>query len=407
MSSDLLVPANLCFQTCEEELSARLDDRRAAISGDPFELTPFLQKQRRSSRFEKSLLHHPQRDFHQWKQQAHAYLHEALVLPHSVGKPSDAVLLSRQEFATYIVEEVEISVTPPMRTTATVVIPKNGKTQHPAIVALHSMGGLRLFGREKLLKFAGEPAYLTQYRDDYYSGLALQEELANAGFLSIAIDAFNFGMRTPMAFEAPAEFKHWRNRCTIDQSNDYTYKTAAIGEPEALRALECVGVSLPTLIATDDLRTLDYLATRADVDSTRIGCTGFSFGSFRTHYLSALDERIKAAVSVCWISTLQGIIGYNVLGAMGLFSLPPKLYSQLDMADIVALSAPKPFLGISGWQDRLMQPASIAEAHLYLRNVWKSAGAEHNLGSLVFDTPHQFDAEMQRNALAFLKQHLA
>ncbi len=45
-------------------------------------------------------------------------------------------------------------------------------------------------------------------------------------------------------------------------------------------------------------RALDYLETRQDIDSNRIGAIGYSFGSVVTFILTGVDERIKSTV-VC------------------------------------------------------------------------------------------------------------
>jgi len=47
----------------------------------------------------------------------------------------------------------------------------------------------------------------------------------------------------------------------------------------------------------DDVRTVDYLLRRPEVDPRRIGCVGLSMGGLRSVHLGALDERIKASVS--------------------------------------------------------------------------------------------------------------
>ncbi|MBS1237846.1 MAG: Acetyl xylan esterase, partial [Deltaproteobacteria bacterium] len=47
------------------------------------------------------------------------------------------------------------------------------------------------------------------------------------------------------------------------------------------------------------MRALDYLATRPEVDSERIGVTGISGGGVMTWLLTALDGRIKAAAPSC------------------------------------------------------------------------------------------------------------
>lgn len=395
------------FLSPERELHAHLHSQRESHTAiDLFGLDKFLSNRFHGTPFKQSYLHHPKRSFNEWKKETLEQLRSDLIVPDALGKASDAVVISRETFLDYSVEEIELTVTPPLRAPATVVIPKNGRLKHPAIIALHSMGGQRAYGREKLLEFDGEPSYLSEYRDTYYSGRSLQIELARAGFLSIAIDAFNFGLRTDKAMRNPALFDQWRLHATSDQTRQFTTEASLLEEPKAVRLFESIGLSLASVVATDDARTIDYLVSRDDVDSDRIGCTGLSFGSFRSNYLSAIDDRIKATASACWISTMAGIIDYNVLGAMGFFALPPKLYSRLDMADILALSAPKPFLAISGWKDLLMQPSGIAEAHLFLRRVWKEAGAFGNLGSLVYDAPHTFDATMQKAALSFFKKHL-
>ncbi len=400
-------PRNRVFQTPANELSAKHGLHRQSIGDDPFKLTPLLRIQRRCSEYGASYLHHPERDFISWQTSTLALLSERLVIPHTLGNPCEARLISRVEHPHYIVEEVEFTATSPLRVPATVVIPRNGNNQHPAVVALHSMGGLRLYGREKLLEYQGEPACLTSYRNTYYGGRSLQEELARAGFLSIAIDAFNFGLRTSSAVAtSPRQFEIYRRQCTPEEVIASFRNDALLHEPTAVRALECAGISIPALIATDDLRTVDYLLTREDVDSERIGCVGFSLGGFRAHYLSTLSPHIRAAVSVCWTSTMQGIVGHNVEGAIGFFSIPPGLYQHLDPVDIIAASAPKPFLAISAWQDLMLQPSAMVEAHLFLRKCWKQAGVGSQFGSLFYNTVHEFNPAMQEDALAFLKQHL-
>ncbi len=48
----------------------------------------------------------------------------------------------------------------------------------------------------------------------------------------------------------------------------------------------------PGIVFRDDIRTVDYLVTRPEVDPKRIGCLGISMGGYRSCYLAALDDRI-------------------------------------------------------------------------------------------------------------------
>src|SRR5687767_7259050 len=69
------------------------------------------------------------------------------------------------------------------------------------------------------------------------------------------------------------------------------------------RTIQTAGFTWPGLIFWDDIRTVDYLASRPEVDADRIGCVGLSVGAWRANHLIALDDRIKAAVAVCWLTS--------------------------------------------------------------------------------------------------------
>jgi hypothetical protein len=103
---------------------------------------------------------------------------------------------------------------------------------------------------------------------------------------------------------------------------------------------------------------------------------------------------------------MDGIAGYNIGGAMGWFSLLPSLHPQMDLCDITALACPRAFLAISGWKDILMQPSGAAKAHLKLRKVWDKAGHAPQLGSLFFDSGHEYNRAMQETAFQWFEQHL-
>jgi dienelactone hydrolase len=91
------------------------------------------------------------------------------------------------------------------------------------------------------------------------------------------------------------------------------------------------------------MRGIDYLLTRKDVDGARIGCTGCSGGGTLTTYISALDDRVKAAAPACYITSWRELL--TRLGPQdGEQVFPGFLKEQLDIADFVELFAPKPWL---------------------------------------------------------------
>lgn len=66
-----------------------------------------------------------------------------------------------------------------------------------------------------------------------------------------------------------------------------------------------VGINLAAYRIWDGMRAIDYLCTRDEVDVTRLGCTGCSGGGTLTTYLFALDERIRAAMPVCYVTSRE------------------------------------------------------------------------------------------------------
>ena len=57
----------------------------------------------------------------------------------------------------------------------------------------------------------------------------------------------------------------------------------------------------------DGIRALDLLASRADVDATRLGVTGMSGGGTLSSYLNAVDWRYKAACPMGFLTTMRAL----------------------------------------------------------------------------------------------------
>lgn len=110
-----------------------------------------------------------------------------------------------------------------------------------------------------------------------------------------------------------------------------------------------VGQSLARYRIWDGMRALDYLTSRADVDSQRIGVTGCSGGGTLTTYIAALDERVKVAAPACYMNSFEKLFS----GPTGdSEQSPPRFLAEgLDQADYVELFAPKPWLILSTEKD--------------------------------------------------------
>jgi dienelactone hydrolase len=110
-----------------------------------------------------------------------------------------------------------------------------------------------------------------------------------------------------------------------------------------------VGEHFARYMIWDAKRALDYLVSRPEVDSERIGCTGCSGGGTLTTYISALDPRIKAAAPACWMNSYRALFTGPVGDSEQ--SLPNFISSGLDETDYVELFAPKPWLIVSTIED--------------------------------------------------------
>ena len=172
------------------------------------------------------------------------------------------------------------------------------------------------------------------------------------------------------------------------------------------RTIYAAGFTWPGVLFWDDVRTVDYLLTRPEVDPRRIGCVGLSVGAVRSAHLAALDDRIRAAVVVCWMTSFPSQLARRVRNTIGHSKLVPGLYRYLDYPDVAALAMPTPLLVINGGRDGLFEPAGVRASFEKLAACYQKAGIPDRLRTRLYDTPHEFNAEMQAEAWAWLAKHL-
>ena len=111
-----------------------------------------------------------------------------------------------------------------------------------------------------------------------------------------------------------------------------------------------VGRSAAGYRVWDGIRALDYLASRPEVDATRLGCTGNSGGGTETAYLMALDDRIAAAAPSCYITTLERL--FATIGPQDAEqNITGQVAFGMEHADYLTMRAPKPTLMAVGTLD--------------------------------------------------------
>ena len=346
---------------------------------------------------------HPGGSFAQWQEAARQCLLDGL---HYDPGPLDLrpETLAREARDGFWLETVAFNTTPWTRVEGYFLLPTDVDYPVPGLVVFHAWGGPILFGKARVVNSGRDHPLLLEHRDKVYSGRYLAEEFAKRGYAVIVIDAHHFGDRAPRGLNGIPD--------------DYDPFDLKIGEYVALdnrvreqlylgvRQLNWAGTTWMGVNFWDDSRCVDYLLSRPEVDPARIGCTGLSGGGWRTNVLAALDSRVKASVSVGWMTTGDYQQVYNVSGAIGTFCLLPGVWDRLDVPDLTIMAAPGASMVVSAAEDQLFPPEGQQEAARQIRAGYTWAGCPEKTRFLSPPKPHCYDADIQREAFAWFERYL-
>jgi len=203
--------------------------------------------------------------------------------------------------------------------------------------------------------------------------------LAKLGFFVLAVDAFGAGERG--IGKALGEYH---------------------GEMTAATLLP-VGLPLCGLQVYENMRAVDYLLTRPEVDGARLGITGASGGGNQTMYAGAWDERFKAAVPVCSVGNYQAYLGV----ACCMCEVVPGALQFTEEWGVLSLVAPRALMVVNATKDGIQ--FSVAEAKKSLamaRPVFDLYGKPQNLRHATFESPHDYNRQMREAMYGWMTLHL-
>lgn len=173
------------------------------------------------------------------------------VYEYNRNAPLQPELLGKQDFPAYTREKLLLNGVLQIRVPGYLVLPKSGKRPFPVVLLLHGITG------QKEGWF--EP-------DGWAYGPKLIEPLVAAGIAVLALDARYHGERiADNAYRVPSELNDIRD------------------------------MVIQTVI--EQRRAMDFIATRAELDTARIGVLGLSMGGMETFALVGVDPRMKVAVA--------------------------------------------------------------------------------------------------------------
>jgi dienelactone hydrolase len=362
-------------------------------------LYPFVQKQADRSPLELSFLQSRFRDLKSWQDVARARVLDRLCYSPATVSPA-AEVIRRTDRNDYIEEYLTFQTTPDLRVPAYVLIPKNSPLPAPGLVVLHCHGGAYVWGKEKVVATTNEHPVLSEFKKGLYEGTSIANELVHRGYVVITIDMFYWGERRMLLDDDPASYRE-RQTMTSEEVQAFNRRSSQ-NEQLVARTLMTAGITWPGVVLWDDLRTLDYLASRPEVDRRRLGCVGLSVGGYRSFLLAALDQRIKAAVDVGWMTSYGSNLRRHVINTVGFTFHIPGLYRYLDLPDLAALIAPRSIFVINGSKDALFPSDGVERAFRKIEACYRKAGAPDRQRCRLYDAPHQFNREMQAEAWEWL-----
>ena len=324
------------------------------------------------------------KNFKKWKRLARKKVFDCMLMP--PPPPVDgykAKVLFEEQREGYKAKKIEIQLSRYYTVPAYILIP-DGKGPFPAINLLHDHGAHLFIGKEKTIRpLACEDSVVIKDAEEWsaggYEGQFFGDFLARHGYIVLSTDAPMWGERGQK--EGPR-----RDKYDMIAGNMMMY-----------------GIDLCAWMTYDDIAATEYLASMPEVDSRRIGCTGWSMGAYRAWMLSALSDRIKAGAAVCWMVTTDEQMSFKYARTEngGFANCFPGLRRWLDYPHVASIACPKPMLFINGSQDKLFPVAGVKKAFQIMHDTWDNQGYGNRLVTELWEMPHSCGKKSQLYVLNF------
>jgi dienelactone hydrolase len=346
-------------------------------------------------------------DIEAWRKKARQSFTDRLAAPQIGGLPTVTV----KEKITYDglqIEKISWQLPYGRPTEAVVIKPLNAKGPLPGILAFHDHGMDKFHGHEKLIQTSDKrDPLMDAHQKEYYSGRGWANEIAKRGYVVMVSDAFDFASRRVKLSDIPKELRDGLD-VEKDESPETikSYNNWAAGHEHIMsKSLLSAGTTWPGVFFSEDQKALDILCSRKDVDAERIGCAGLSGGGVRTHYMAAMDTRIKCAVPVGFTTTWKDMVMYKSYTHTWM-AFVPYIARDLDFPEMIGTRVPMPILILNNSEDPLFTLSEMKEADTVLRDVYKKANAEEHYKCSFYPGLHKFEKDMQEEAFDWFDKWL-
>ncbi len=270
-------------------------------------------------------------------------------------------ILEEKDCGKYRMQKVEFCAEKNDKIPAYILIPKNLTKKAPAIYCHHQHDSNWSIGKSEVVGLQGDP------------DMAYAVELAEKGFIALAPDAITFEERQSEMGGGGGNYFELAKR--IVNGKNLLGKT-----------LFDISVGI------------DYLESREEVDSKKIGFIGHSYGGRMAIFAPVFDKRIKVSVSNCGCVNYKNSIDKNI-GIQMEFCIPNILHYG-DVEDVVRLVNPCSLLISATKEDKYSIGA--LEILQHAKDSFKSG----EILVRMYKGKHIFTKEMRIFAYSFLAKHL-
>jgi hypothetical protein len=277
--------------------------------------------------------------------------------------PEAPILLRKEQHDGYTLEHLEFDFNGIERVPGILLVPEKTKPKAPCMLYCHAHFGTYNIGKDELLNGRSVmPPYAAVY--------------AQKGIVTLAIDSWCFGERK------------------------------ANTEMDTFKKMLWQGQTLFGMMLYDEMKALDYLLSRPEVDTTRVGVFGLSMGATKAWWLSALDTRITTCIDLCCLTDFEELIKARNLKGHGIYYYVPSLLKHFETKTINELIVPRPHVSLNGRFDDLTPPKGVEKVRDYLLPLYAKAGKREDCRIELFDCPHEELPEMRKIVLEWLDKYL-
>jgi dienelactone hydrolase len=343
----------------------------------------------------------------EWRQAARKRALECIAPVNLGGKPVVTVT-GRTSYDGLDIEFLTWQLPMGPKTEAVLLKPAGAKGPLPGILALHDHGGNKYLGWRKITRTDSTPwAIQEKHQANYYGGVGWANEIAKRGYAVLVHDTYPFASRRVMVKDVPERIRAGGvDPSPEDLEGIAKYNTFAAAHENIMeKSLLSAGTTWPGVYLVEDQRALDVLCSRAEVDAARIGCAGLSGGGMRTVFLGGMDDRVKVAIAVGFMTTWRDLLLDKAFTHTWM-TFVPLLPKDLDFPEILALRAPAATMVLNCRQDPLYTLMEMQRADAMMAETFKRANASERYRANFYDGGHKFDRAMQADAFDWFDRYL-